>query len=158
MPDNSREKVRAFEDLLTSMTPAQGLLAIVKAMLSSAWDQRLDQTASAKQGCKRETAKLDKQQDALLERLVETSNPKTIAAFETKIVKLEDEKMILAEKPDQNAKLRATMGEIFKLLSAFLSNPWKIYEKDSLAVRKTILKTVFRAPLAHDRNEDFRTP
>ncbi|MFL4471859.1 hypothetical protein ACERZ8_18980 [Tateyamaria armeniaca] len=72
---------------------------------------------------------MDKQQDGLLERLVETTNPKAIAAFEAKIAKLEDEKLILTEKMRQNTKPRVTMGEIFELLSEFLSSPLEYIRK-----------------------------
>ncbi len=153
------EKVdAAFEDILKGMIPTKGLLSIVKAMLKAAWDQRLDQASTAKQTFKRDIAKLDKQQDALLERLVETSTAKAIAAFETKIAKLEDEKLILTEKMGQNTKPRLTLEGIFELLTTFLSSPWNIYEKGNLMVKKTVLKTVFVAPLAYDRKEGFRTP
>ncbi|AUQ50900.1 hypothetical protein PhaeoP83_02650 [Phaeobacter inhibens] len=50
------------------------------------------------------------------------------------------------------------MGQIFELLREFLPNHWNIYDKGSLALKKTILKTAFKAPLAYDRQNGFRTP
>jgi site-specific DNA recombinase len=148
----------AFETIMEKLTPTKSLVDVVKAMIKSAWDQRMDQAKFAKSTYKREIAQLDKQQDALLERLVETSTPKTIAAFETKIAKLEDEKQVLIEKMGKNTKPKFAMEEIFELLVMFLANPWKIYDKGSLPVKKTVLKTVFRSPLAYDRKTGFRTP
>ncbi len=101
---------------------------------------------------------MDKQQDALLERLVETSNPKVIGAFEPKIAKLENDKLLLADKLAQDTQPALPLGKIIELLRDFLSNPWNIYEKGSLLARKTILKASFRAPSAYNRKTGYRTP
>ena len=101
---------------------------------------------------------LDKQQDALVERMVETSNPKVMAALENKIAKLEEDKILLTDKLSQNTKPKSTLGEIIELLRACLANPWNIYENGTLEVRKTILKTAFASPLAYDRKNGYRTP
>ena len=90
--------------------------------------------------------------------MVETSNPKVMAALESKIAKLEEEKLLLTDKLSQNTKPKSTLSEIIELLRDFLSSPWNIYEKGSLEVRKTILKTAFKAPLAYDRQNGYRTP
>ncbi|QBY00663.1 hypothetical protein E2K80_07870 [Rhodophyticola sp. CCM32] len=100
----------------------------------------------------------DKQQDGLLERLVETSNPKVIAALEGKIETLEEEKLLMNDKMAHESKPKAKMGDVFELLRDFLSSPWNIYENGSLTVRKTILKTAFKAPLVYDRKTGLRTP
>ena len=112
----------------------------------------------AKAEIKRQHKELDKQQDALVERMVETSNPKVMAAFENKIAKLEEDKILLTDKLSQNTKPKSTLGEIIELLRAYLANPWNIYENGTLEVRKTILKTAFASPLAYDRKNGYRTP
>ncbi|MCG7494481.1 hypothetical protein [Thalassobius sp. Cn5-15] len=101
---------------------------------------------------------MDKQQDALVERMVETSNPKVIAALESKIAKLEEDRFLLTDKLSQSTKPKSTLGEVIELLRYFLSSPCNIYEKGPLKVRKTILKTAFKAPLAYDRQNGYRTP
>ena|GEM_PF-5666684 len=67
-------------------------------------------------------------------------------------------KLRLTDKLTQHAQPKSTMGEIFELLKHSLSSPWNIYENGSLNVKKTILKTAFKAPLAHDRENGFRAP
>ena len=128
------------------------------SMLNDATSQSDDQTKQAKTALKRQITELGKKQDALVERLIETSNPKVIAALETKIAKLDEDKLRLSDKITQNTKPQASMGQIFELLREFLSNPWIIYDNGPLAVKKTILKTAFKAPLAYDRQNGFRTP
>ncbi len=159
-----RKSIRAekiddgFENILRSMTPSKNILDITMSMLKDAWDQRGDQAKQAKAEIRRQHNELDKQQDALVERMVETSNPKVMSALETKIAKLEEDKLLLTDKLSQNTKPKSTLSEIIELLRDFLSNPWNIYENGSLLVKKTILKTAFRAPLAYDRQNGYRTP
>ncbi len=102
-----------------------------------------DQTKQAKTALKRQITELGKKQDALVERLIETSNPKVLATLETKIAKLDEDKLRLSDKITQNTKPNATMGQVFELLRESLSNPWIIYDKGPLAVKKIILKTAF---------------
>ncbi len=147
-----------FEEILRSLTPTKSLMDIAVSMLKDAWDQRGDQAKLAKTEIKRQHKELDKQQDALVERMIETSNPKVMAALESKIAKLEEEKLLLSDKLSQTVKPKSTLGEVIELLREFLSNPWSIYEKGTLEVRKTILKTAFRGPLAFDRENGYRTP
>ncbi|NSX54777.1 hypothetical protein [Parasulfitobacter algicola] len=47
----------------------------------------------------------------MLERLVETSNPKVMTALESKIAKLEEGKLRLSDKLTENAKRKHTKGE-----------------------------------------------
>ena len=153
------EKIDAgFEDILRSMKPSKNMLDIAMSMLKDAWDQRGDQAKQAKAEIRRQHNALDKQQDALVERMIETSNPKVMAALESKIAKLEEDKLLLTDKLSQNTKPKRTLGEIIELFKDFLSNPWNIYDNGSLEVRKAILKTAFKAPLAYDRQNGYRTP
>ncbi len=153
------EKIDAgFEAILRSLKPSKQILDIATSMLKDAWDQRGDQAKQAKAEIKRQHNELDKQQDALVERMVETSNPKVMTALENKIAKLDDEKLLLTDKLSQNTKPKSTLSEIIELLQNYLANPWNVYENGSLEVRKTIQKTAFSAPLTYDRKNGYRTP
>lgn len=152
-----RKGIRA-EKILRTMSPNKTMMDIAITMLKDAWGQRTDQATQAKSALKRQIKDLDKQQDALLERLVETTNPKVMTALEGKVSKIEEEKLLLADKLSQKASPKKPLAEIIELLRDFLSNPWNIYENGSLAVRKTILKMAFASPLAYDRKNSYRTP
>ncbi len=153
------EKIDAgFEQVLSAMTPTEDVLAVAMSMVGDASGQRDEQDKQARAALKRQLTELDKQQDSVVERLIETSNPKVITALESKIAKMDEDKLRLSDKIAQNTKPKASMGQIFELVRGFLSNPWNIYDKGDLAAKKTILKTAFRSPLAYDRKEGFRTP
>ncbi len=153
------EKVdAAFEGLLKTMSPSRKVLGLVGMMLKNAWGQRSAQAAAQKDGFQRDITKIDKQLDGLLDRIVEAENPTVIAAYEKKIATLESDKLILADKLAQNTQPKHSFEEIFELTMAFLSNPWNLWEKGSLALKKTLLRASFEAPLAYSRKGGFRTP
>lgn len=159
-----RKNIRAekidsgFETILRAMTPSAQLLNIAVAMLKDAWQQRADQDKHSKATFKKQRAALEKQQDTLIQRLVDATNPKLAVALERKIAKLEDEKLLLDEKSAQNTAPRDLTPERIELLRRFLANPWNIYENGSLAMKKTIQNMAFKAPLAYDPKTGYRTP
>lgn len=148
----------AFETILQSMEPTKGMMAIVKSMLKTAWGQREAQAKAMKAEIRGEIAQLDKQLDSLLDRIVDTNNGTVIAAYEKKITKLENEKLVQLEKLDKKAKPKHTLDEIFELAMTFLSNPWNIWKNGELALRKTVLRLAFKEHLVYDRENGFRTP
>ncbi len=162
--DAYRKNIRAekidtgFEDILQALTPSRQLLTIAFEMLKDALGQKAGQIAHVQAELKRQIKALDKQQNAVLTRLVETTNDKVATALETKIAQIEDQKLILQEKLAQSAKPREAKPHDFELLRRFLSNPWDIYNNGTLAMKKTVLKLAFTAPLSFDRKTGFRTP
>lgn len=128
------------------MTPTKNLITVVTSMLKEAWDQRLSQTDQANTAVKRQLVQLGAQQDAMLDRLVETTNPKVIAAYEAKIAKLDEDKLLLTDQLSKATTPKHSMEDIFELLRDFLSNPWNIYKNGDLNLKKTVLRTTFAAP------------
>ncbi len=122
--------------MLMSLTPTRTLINKATSMLKHAWDQRQGQTDAAKATLKRDIAKIETQQETLLDRLVETGNPKVIAAHEAKIAKLEEDKLRLTDQMMTRGKPHKTLDEIFELLRGFLSSPWNIYTSGDLHIKK----------------------
>lgn len=147
-----------FEGLLSRLEPSQGLFQLTKAMFRDAWDMRLAQAAEVVKSLEAQLKKIEKQSEALLERIVESGNGSVITAYERKVSALEREKALLAEKISEGGKPRHTLEESFEHALEFLSNPWNIWRNGDLAVRKTVLRLAFAEPLPYCRNTGFRTP
>jgi hypothetical protein len=81
---------------------------------------------------------LDRQQDALVVRMVETSNPRVMAAHESKIAKLKEDKLLLTDKLSQNTKTKATLTEVTELLGNIPSSPCNINENGPPEARATV--------------------
>ncbi len=146
------------EDILKAMTPARPLFALVKAMFRDAWDMRLTQAEARREDWKRQIRDVEKQVEELLDRIVEARSPTVIAAYEARIDKLERQKRALASREVEAVPETGRLEECIELALGFLSNPWKIYEKGSFAVRQTVLKLAFSKPLQYGRNGVYGTP
>ena len=148
----------AFEGMMQTLEPSKDLISMTKMMLTNAWSQRLAQSNAVKAELNREIAASDKQLDALLDRIVEANNATVIAAYEKKIAKLEQHKLVLAEKVAKKTTKKRTPEQLFELAVQFLSNPWNIWSNGDLTLKKTVLRLVFKAPLTYDRQTGLRTP
>ncbi|MEM1344783.1 MAG: recombinase family protein [Pseudomonadota bacterium] len=147
-----------FAVLLRRLQPSETLFALVKAMFVDAWARRHEQAVCMAEGFRREAADSQRQIDKLLGLIVEASTPSVIAAYEARIADLEHTKALALEKAANNAQPRHTREELFELALAFLANPYKIWEKGCLSLRRLVLKLGFAERLNYRRGEGFRTP
>lgn len=147
-----------FETLLQHMTPTREVFELVRAMFKLAWDTRLEQAVHAAVALKADIVRLDKQIDQLMDRIVEASSVSMITAYERRVEKLQREKLIAAEKLQQKPGPKRPFEEMFELACDFLSSPWNIWNAESLAGRRMVLRMVFSERPAYGRNSGFRTP
>lgn len=116
-----------FTALLGEMQPSDSYLTLAKAMFTNAWDQRSARAGAVFSELKRETAKIDKQIEGLLERIIEASTPSVISAYEKRIAQMERKKLVIEEKLANGPKSRAIFDELFELAWEILSSPCKIF-------------------------------
>jgi site-specific DNA recombinase len=147
-----------FAVLLQHMTPTREVFEIARAMFRHAWDTRLEQATQALATLKADIQRLDRQIEQLLDRIIDSDNASTVAAYERRLGKLEKEKLLAAEKLQKKPGPARPFDEMFELACNFLSSPWNIWESGSLAARRMVLKLVFSERPAYSRNSGFRTP
>lgn len=105
----------------------------------------------------RDIQTIEKQIDGLLERMVEASNP-TVMAYETKIAKLEREKLAPEEKRVSSGSPRGRLEDMFEPAMSFFANPSKLWHSGSHVHRRLVLKLTFADRLSYCRKSGFRTP
>jgi site-specific DNA recombinase len=154
-----REAVEGeFVELLKGLEPAPVLFTTARRMLKAHWDDLLQRTREDASSYKAELARIEKQSEQLLDRIVEAENQSVVAAYEKRIAKLEQEKALLTEKASSNAGPRAGFEEMFELSMRFLSSPWKIWDTGRFELRRMVGKLTFAQRLEYVRNQGFRTP
>ena len=95
----SRDKLESeFGEVVRSLQPNKNLFEMTRAMFVHAWDIRSEQFEEMRLDLKKEIQGINKQTENLLERIIETSNPTVINAYEDKITQLEKNKLVLSEK------------------------------------------------------------
>ena len=145
------------EALLRSLQPAKQLFGLVRAMFIDIWEMRLAEAHSAKSALDAQIRDIESQTDALLDRIVEAGSPSVIQAYETRIDKLERQKIRLSEEAGQIIPPQGRLDEFIEHALEFLANPWKLYEKGGLAFKRTVLKLAFVEPLRYSRSGGYRT-
>ena len=145
-------------ELIRSFQPNRILLGLVTDLFKSGWMQRKQQAEHVVQSAKTQLKALEKQIEALLERIMDASNPSVINAYEAKIAKLERDKLILQENMAIRVVPDNALKEKLELSLQFFASPWKIWEKENITLRRAVLRLAFEDRLEYHRIEGARTP
>lgn len=147
-----------FSAILKSLQPTKQLFALARAMLQDAWEARMESASDAQLELKRQLKEIDKKIEGLLDRIVDATSPSVISAYETRLAKLEREKIVLNEKVPEALPPKGRLEECIELSLKFLSSPWKIYENGCYAMRQIVLRLTLAEPLRYCRIEGCGTP
>ena len=128
---------------------------MVRTMFKSAWEQRVEQTQARAAHARKEIAKIEKQIDSLVDRIVESENDRVTKAYESRIAKMEREKIRLEEAAEKTAKPKHTFEELFELSMSFLSKPLKIWDSGDYSVKRMSSGWHLRSELLTPGMTDF---
>ncbi len=107
---------------------------------------------------KRQLVKLDGQIANLVERIMDSSQPAVIAAYEKKISTLEQEKLVMKERIAKPQEEKTRKGTYYELALAFLSSPQRIWQEGNFAWKRIVLRLAFMEPIIYSREKGIRTP
>jgi site-specific DNA recombinase len=147
-----------FEQLLRKLAPSEALFRAAALMFKDLWDHRAAQGKAQKAALGAELVKIERQVTQLLDRIVETEVSSVINAYESRIRKLEAEKVAIREKLTFVGRPARTFDDALRNSLTFLANPWKIWNSGQVEAQQAVLKLAFSGFLQYQRNEGFRTP
>ena len=127
-------------------------------MFKNVWDQRVEQAHAGMVSLKRDVTKIEKQIGGLLDRIVDTTIPSVASAYEKRLARLEQDKLVAQEKLSKTAQPSHSFEQLFELASAFLANPWKLWDSGQLTLQRTVLKLTFVERISYCRKTGLRTP
>ena len=154
-----RSKIEdGFAEILRSLQPTHQLFELVRVMFKDAWDMRLKEAHTAKDAIAKQLRDVERQIEGLLDRVLDATNPSLVSAYESRITKLEREKILLTEKAEKIIPPKGRFEEFIELSLSFLSSPWNIYENGHLTLKQTVLRLAFTEPLRYSRESGYRTP
>lgn len=146
-----------FAALLKRLEPSDGLFSAARAMLKDIWEHRLASGQTRAAVVKTELKKLERQIEQFLDRIAEAEVPSVVTAYERRIRKLEEQKLILGEKLAGCGRPVRSFDETVRTALEFLANPWKLWSSERLEDKRSVLKLTFASRLAYTRNRGFRT-
>ncbi|KMK66016.1 hypothetical protein [Puniceibacterium sp. IMCC21224] len=147
-----------FAEILRTLQPTAQLFERAKVMFKDAWNARLESVSSDQKEVKRQIQATEKQIESLLDRIMDAANRSVISAYETRLSKLEREKLVLIERAGAGVPAKGRLEECIELSLKFLANPWNIYENGQYLMRQTVFRLAFSEPLRYSRNEGYGTP
>ncbi len=100
---------------------------------------------------------LNRDMSKLTDRLINTDNQAAIQAYESKLEKLESQKVLIEENLTKPITKTRDFDKSFRTAMNFLANPWNLWVSPNIEARKAVLRMVFAAPLPYVRNQGFRT-
>ena len=107
---------------------------------------------------KRDLLRLEKQSEHFIDRIAETQSVNLIVAYEDKIEKLEEDKLLSQEQIKNCGRPLATFDDTFRTAITFLGTPQNLWDTGNLNHKILVLKLAFSERLPYVRNEGFRTP
>ena len=140
-----------FDEIFKPMQLPNNAVELVKIMLKNAWQQKLAQAKYGAKAIKEDIAKIEKQIEHLLNRIVDSTSNSVISAYEAKIEKLEKKKLIALEKLENQSKPKHTFEELFEPAIALLTNPWNIWRFGCIDHRRLVLRMAFSKRISYDR-------
>ncbi|MEJ6404950.1 recombinase zinc beta ribbon domain-containing protein [Yoonia sp. 2307UL14-13] len=154
----SRAKIEdGAEALLRALEPAGQVIEMAKAMFNDIWAMRLREAQSAQKELADQIRAVETKIENMLDRIVDAQSETVIAAYESRIEKLEREKLRLQDKADNSMGPKGHQSEFIEPALEFLSSPWNIYQKGSFALRQTVLRLAFAEPIRYHRKTGYRT-
>src|SRR5687767_8302559 len=117
-------------------------------MFEDSWNHRVA-SAAAKAGMLRaELEKAQRRVDQFLDRIAEAQLPPVITAYESRIRKLEEQRVVLQEKISRCGRPLNSFDESLRTALDFLGNPTKLWASKRLEDKRTVLKLAFAERLA----------
>src|SRR5262249_15410387 len=106
---------------------------------------------------KMELARLERQKEQYLDRILDTQTPSVIGAIEGRIRKLDEQAVIVNERIAQCGRPLSSFDDSLRTALDFLGKPQKHWASGQIDQRRIVLKLAFADRLAYVRNEGFRT-
>lgn len=122
-----REEIEGeFETLLKSMQPSRELFDLSLAIFQRIWSDRDQQALERRKAVQSEIRTLDRKQEQLLDRIVNTNNTSVAAAYENRIAELQRKKAVLTERINKMSVPKGSLKQIYRTAFAFLANLWNL--------------------------------
>lgn len=110
-------------EIIKTLEPTQGLIALASAIFRQVWDTRRDQAKALRASGKRELTRLYKEINAVLDRIMAASNTAIISRYEDKVETLERQRAVWTENLGKEVEPKGAFEEKLELTLIFLSSP-----------------------------------
>ena len=147
-----------FDAILKSLVPNAATLDLAEELFREAWDKRAGIAESEASRLKTRSRQIEGEIETFLDRIVRTQSDVTVGAYEKKISALQSEKAVIDHQTQVVASPKLSFTETFELSMRFLANPYEIWTKGGILIKRSVLRMVFAHALGFSRQTGLRTP
>lgn len=153
----SRDKLESeFVGLLKTVEPSPALLDLAVQMLKDLWERQSKETESRLSIYREQLANAETEIAKLVDRFVDTTNPRLIAAIENRIEEHELVKLAAEQKLADGHQPLMSIDNVIKLSMKYLSAPHKLWESGRLDLQRLVLKLTFADHLRYRKGEGIK--
>jgi site-specific DNA recombinase len=146
-----------FEALLKTLTPSPALYALASALFRDLWDARMASSAQSAKHLRQEEARITRQIEHLIERILKADTSSLVSAYEAKVRSLEEERADIAHQIANCGRTTTDFDTTHRTAMGFLENPYKLWTSEKFEDRRAVVKLTFAGPLSYQRGQGFRT-
>ena len=146
-----------FEEILKSLKPTEGPVKAMMSVFEEAWAQRIATRADRQNRLKRDITKCENKIEQFLERIMNSPSQSLITAYETHLLKAENQRAMLEDKLAKMSAKNLSFKRTFRTALNFLVNPCIYWQSKQFETKRAVLKLAFTEKLTYDRNKGFRT-
>ena len=146
-----------FLNHLDELQPCTEVRDAAHAILADMWSQREAHRSERRKNAQKLAWKAEAEIRKFLDRIVNTTNPNIIAAYEKKISDLQRDALVWKEEAQNLGKKQPQFKELFEQSMEVLSNPREIWRNRDFGWKRMVLKVVFSERLPYCRKNGLRT-
>ena len=146
-----------FEDILRSIKPKEGTLALTKEILLDVWNKRISEIDNIKRIHENSLDEVRAKIRNFLDKLSKTENENLVRTYEKEIERLSNEEQSLENQVQVMRSRRPDFGTALDVTFNFLKSPYTYWMKDDLKAKHLVLKLVFADRIIYDRENGFGT-
>lgn len=155
----ARKKIEGeFSELLKALQPAPSLIQLASAMFKELWERQRHNASLLTSAHKKDAEDAEKAIAKLVDRIVDTSNPRVIAALEQRIEEHERIKLAADEKLKNGGEPLVPFETVIKLSLKYLSAPYTLWESGRLELQRLVLKLTFSGHLTYRKGVGIKLP
>ena len=130
-------------------------------MFKKIWDRHHEGFKERQKAAQNTLQGIDQKTDNLINRIVATSKPALISAYESELTKLESRRIEVKEQIErlngENGAQIPDFENAYRTAIAFISNPCFLWRSSHVGHKRAAVKLCIGGKLSYDRDKGYRT-
>lgn len=146
-----------FEAILARIKPSERVLSATKKVIKDVWERKEKGIITRKRNMTNELSGVESERNLFIQRLTKTTDDKVVTIYENKLSELAEKEAVLRHSIKSFEIHKPNIETALNIVFDFLKNPLEMWQKGDIHRKRLVLRLVFEAPLAYNKNSGFET-